>query len=166
VPGIEASTGSLGHGLSIAAGMALAAKKDNKKFRVFCLLSDGECDEGSIWEAAIFSASHSLDNLIAIIDYNKLQAMGKTEDIFKLEPFYDKWRAFGWSVREVDGHNIKQLEDALKNVPFDKDKPSCVIAHTIKGKGVSFMENNILWHYRTPDDFEFKKAINELKDKY
>jgi len=162
IPGIEVSSGSLGHGLSMAAGMALAGKRDQASYRIFAVLSDGECDEGSTWEAAMFSAHHQLDNLIAIIDYNKIQALGHTRDVMDLEPFVDKWKAFGWAVHEVDGHDVNALEKTLANVPFKPDKPSCLIAHTVKGKGVSFMEDNLLWHYRNPQGEEYEKAMQEL----
>lgn len=162
VPGIEVSSGALGHGLPMAAGMALAGKRDDKSYRVFALLSDGECNEGSTWEAAMFAAHHGLDNLVAVVDYNKIQAMGHTRDIVDLEPFYDKWKAFGWSVREIDGHDVCEIEDSLKGVPMAPGKPSCFIAHTVKGKGVSFMEDDVLWHYRNPQGEEYEKALEEL----
>ena len=162
IPGIEVSSGSLGHGLSIAAGMALAGKRDNASYRVFAVLSDGECDAGSTWEAAMFSAHHNLHNLVAIIDYNKIQALGHTKNIVDLEPFKDKWEAFGWAVREIDGHDIGQITSTLENIPFEANRPSCVIAHTIKGKGVSFMEDDVLWHYRNPQGDEYEKALKEL----
>jgi transketolase len=165
LPGIEASTGALGHGLSISAGMAIVAKRERRRYRIFCCLSDGECDEGSTWEAAMFAAHHALDNLVAIIDYNKFQALGPVNQVLKLEPFCDKWKAFGWAVNEVDGHNIEKITKALKYIPYKKGKPSCLIAHTIKGKGISFMENNILWHYRVPNDKEYEIAIKELEEK-
>jgi transketolase len=165
VPGIEISTGSLGHGLSVSTGMALAAKRDGKAHRVFCLLSDGECDEGSNWEPILFAPQHKLDNLIAIVDYNKIQSLGTTKEIMDLEPFADKWRAFGWSVQEIDGHDLPQIEEALSSVPFQTGKPSCIIAHTVKGKGVSFMEDKILWHYRTPQGEEYAAACAELESK-
>jgi transketolase len=164
VPGIEISTGSLGHGLSIATGMALAAKLDGKAYRVFCLLSDGECDEGSTWEPILFAAQHQLNNLIAIVDYNKIQSLGTVKEVINLEPFADKWEAFGWSVLEIDGHDLAQTETALSQVPFTPYKPNCIIAHTIKGKGVSFMENKLLWHYRSPQGEEFEAAQIELGD--
>jgi len=162
VPGIEASTGSLGHGLPIGAGMALSAKHDKKDFKTFVLLSDGECDEGSVWEAAMFASQHKLDNLIAIIDYNKIQAFGRTKDIIDLEPFTDKWRSFGWKVTEINGHDINKVIDALKRVPFASGKPSVIIAHTTKGKGVSFMEDELLWHYKSPCKEDAEKAFKEL----
>jgi len=162
VPGVEVSTGSLGHGLPIACGMALAGKRDRNKHRIFALLSDGECDEGSTWEAALFAGHHGLGNIVAIIDYNKIQSLGTVAQVLQLEPFAAKWQAFGWVVREIDGHNVEEIEGVLKNVPFEGDKPFCVIAHTVKGKGVSFMENDLLWHYRSPDADEMVKALAEL----
>jgi transketolase len=163
VPGVEVSTGSLGHGLPIATGMALAGKRDQTSYRVFALLSDGECDEGSTWEAALFAPHHRLDNLIAIVDYNKIQSLGSVKEVLDLEPFADKWRAFGWAVREIDGHDVEQIEKALAGVPFEPGRPTCIIAHTVKGKGVSFMENNLLWHYRAPDNEELRQALLELE---
>lgn len=162
IPGVEASTGSLGHGLSFGAGIAFAGKLDKKDYRVFTLLSDGECQEGSVWEAAMFASHHQLDNLIAIIDHNKLQSLGRVDDILSLKPFADKWAAFGWEVREVNGHNISEIVDALEGLPFSKNKPSVLIAHTIKGKGISFMENVPIWHYRLPSADEMKIACAEL----
>lgn len=164
VPGVEVSTGSLGHGLPIAAGMALAAKLDGKPYRIFTLLGDGECDEGSIWEAALFAPQYRLDNLVIIIDYNKIQSLGFTKDILDLEPLADKWRAFGWNVQEIDGHNLQEIQDVLAKTPQVIGAPTCIIAHTIKGKGVSFMENKLLWHYRYPRGEEFEAALQELED--
>jgi transketolase len=163
IPGVDLSTGALGHGLSVAAGMAYAGKLAADKHRTFALLSDGECDEGSIWEAALFAAHHGLDNLIAIVDYNKIQGIAPVADVMQLEPFADKWLAFGWSVREVDGHDHEALLDALTALPFAAGKPCCLIAHTIKGKGVSFMENTVLWHYRIARGAEFDAALRELE---
>ncbi len=162
VPGIEISTGSLGHGLSVATGMALAAKRDHKPWRVFCLLSDGEHDEGSTWEPILFAPQHRLDNLIVIVDHNKIQSLGTVKEVMDLAPFADKWRAFGWAVHEIDGHNLEEIEAVLAHLPFEPGKPSCVIAHTIKGKGVSFMEDKLLWHYRTPQGEEYAAALAEL----
>jgi len=162
IPGVEASTGSLGHGLAIGCGMALAGKGNKPPFRVFTLLSDGECDEGSTWEAALFAPHHELENLVAIVDYNKFQALGKTSEVLDLEPLADKWQSFGWSVREIDGHDHSQILDALSSIPFADGKPSCIVAHTIKGKGVSFMENQLIWHYRYPDEEELERALEEL----
>ena len=164
IPGVEVSTGSLGHGLSLATGMALAAKIDQKKHRIFTLLSDGECDEGSTWEAVLFAAHHNLDNLIAIIDYNKIQSLDTVADTLALEPFADKWRSFGWQVQEVDGHNHHQLQSELSSVPLEPECPSVIICHTVKGKGVSFMENTVLWHYRIPKGDEYAAALKELED--
>jgi len=163
IPGVELSTGSLGHGLPVAAGMALAAKIDKNKHRVFVLMSDGECDEGSNWEAILFSSHHKLDNLVAIIDRNRLQSIYSTEDTLALEPFADKWRAFGWDVMEVDGHDHDELFRALDKVKASRNKPLCVISNTIKGKGVSFMEDQTLWHYRSPQGDEYDAAISELE---
>ena len=163
VPGIEFSTGSLGHGLSVATGMALAAKRDDAPWRVFALLSDGECDEGSTWEPALFAPQHKLDNLTVIVDYNKIQSLGHTKEVIDLDPFADKWKAFGWGVREIDGHAMDQVIGALTAVPFIPGKPSCVIANTIKGKGVSFMEDKLLWHYRNPSVEEYAAAVAEIE---
>ncbi len=162
VPGVEVSTGALGHGLAIACGMALAGKRDARSYRVFVLLSDGECDEGSTWEAALFAPHHHLDNLVAIVDYNKIQSLGTVKEVLDLEPLAAKWQAFGWAVREIDGHDFEQIEHSLLNVPAEPGKPTCIVAHTVKGKGVSFMENKLLWHYRAPDSEEMCKALAEL----
>lgn len=164
VPGVEVSTGSLGHGLPIACGMALAGKRDRQSYRVFTLLSDGECDEGSTWEGVLFAPHHELDNLIAIVDYNKIQSLGTVKEVLDLEPFAAKWKAFGWAVREIDGHDCAKIERALTKLPFEPGKPTCVVAHTVKGKGVSFMENKLLWHYRAPDGDEMARALAELGD--
>jgi transketolase len=162
IPGVEVSTGSLGHGLPIATGMALAAKRDGKSYRVFCLLSDGECDEGSTWEPALFAPNHRLDNLTAIVDYNKIQSLGTVKEVLDLDPLADKWQAFGWAVREIDGHDIAAICDALTALPYESNRPSCIVAHTVKGKGVSFMENKLLWHYRAPLGEELHLALAEL----
>lgn len=162
VCGVEASTGALGHGFPFGVGIALAAKMDSKKYRVFCLLGDGECQEGSIWEAALFASQHKLDNLISIIDYNKLQAMDKLDNIVSLAPLDDKWRAFGWEVREVDGHDIAALKDIFQSVPFAPGRPNLIIAHTVKGKGISMMENVPIWHFRLPNAEEMKSICEEL----
>jgi len=161
-PGVELSTGSLGHGLPVATGMAIAAKRDGRPSRVFCLVSDGECDEGSVWEAALFAPQHQLDNLVVIVDYNGIQSLGMVKDVIDLNPFADKWRAFRWSVRELNGHDMAGLEQALTQVPFEVGRPSCIIAHTVKGKGVSYMENKLLWHYRAPLGEDQIKALAEL----
>jgi transketolase len=162
VPGVEFSTGSLGHGLPVGCGMALSAKRDNAPHRVFVLLSDGECDEGSNWEAALFAAQYKLGNLCAVIDYNKLQSLGPVSETINLEPFAEKWRAFGWDVHEVDGHNHGDINSALDFDSGISVKPRCVIANTTKGKGVSFMENSVLWHYRSAQGVEYEAALKEL----
>lgn len=162
VPGVEVSTGALGHGLSIGCGMALAAKRDGRPFRVFTLLSDGECDEGSVWEAVLFAPHHGLDNLIAIVDFNRIQSLGTVKEVLDLDPLGAKWQAFGWAVREIDGHHLEQIERALESIPFEQGRPSCIVAHTVKGKGVGFMENKLLWHYRSPDAEELQRALTEL----
>lgn len=163
IPGVELSTGSLGHGLSVGVGMAYAGKLRGADHRVFVLLSDGECDEGSNWEAIMFAAHHKLDNLVAIVDYNKIQSLAPVSETLQLEPFADKWISFGWSVVEVDGHDHDELRAALSTIPATSTKPTCVIAHTTKGKGVSFMENTVLWHYRTARGEEFAAALEELE---
>ncbi len=165
IPGVEFSTGSLGHGLSVGAGMAYSAKLNNQNHRVFVVLSDGECDEGSNWEAILFSSHHKLDNLTVVIDYNKIQSLASVSDTLGLEPFADKWRSFGWAVAEVDGHDHAQLLDRLGHLPLNNEKPTCIIAHTTKGKGVSFMENSVLWHYRTAKGDEYNAALSELEEK-
>lgn len=162
IPGVELSTGSLGHGLPVGTGMAYAAKLDGLAHRVFVLLSDGECDEGSNWEAILFAAHHRLDNLVAIVDYNKVQSLKPVPETLALEPFADKWRSFGWAVVEADGHNHDQLRAAFDRLPLKSERPSCVIAHTVKGKGVSFMEHSVLWHYRTAKGDELAAAESEL----
>ncbi len=162
IPGVEFSTGSLGHGLPVATGMAYAAQLQNQLHRVFVLLSDGECDEGSNWESILFAAHHGLSQLVVIVDYNKLQSLASIDETLRLEPFADKWRAFGWAVKEIDGHDHDALESTLRSIPFEIGRPSCVIAHTTKGKGVSFMENSVLWHYRTARGDEFESALTEL----
>jgi len=163
LPGVDVSTGSLGHGLPLAAGMAYAGQLKAAGHRVFCLLSDGECDEGSTWEAALFAAHHGLQNLVAIIDYNRIQGIAPVSQVLELEPFAEKWKAFGWSVRELDGHDHKALRRELTALPFAAGKPSCLVARTTKGKGVSFMEHSVLWHYRTPRGGEFDAALAELE---
>lgn len=161
VPGVDFSTGSLGHGLSAAAGMALAAKQDGRNNRVFVVLGDGECDEGSVWEAALFANHYKLDNLVAVIDHNHMQSLDYCEKTIKLESFADKWRAFGWNTFELDGHDHDALKGAFSSRSVGK--PTVVIANTVKGKGVSFMENDILWHYRFPHDgWEYDGAVSEL----
>lgn len=159
LPGVEASTGSLGHGLSLAAGMAYAGKCDGASYRVVALLSDGECDEGATWEAALSASHHRLDNLIAIVDYNKLQAYGFIKEVLELEPFARKWEAFGWTAREINGHTMEDITNALATIPFTADKPSVVIAHTIKGRGLPNLENTIACHYVPPNDEQLAQAL-------
>jgi transketolase len=162
VPGVEFSTGSLGHGLPVAAGMALVAKRLKRTHRIFCLMSDGDCNEGSTWEAIMFAAQHGFDNLTAIVDANRIQALGKVEDIIDMEPFARKVEAFGWAVREIDGHDLEQIEKMLLAVPFQKGKPSFIIARTVKGKGVKFIENTVSSHYRCIPDEKLKEVYAEL----
>jgi transketolase len=163
IPGVELSTGSLGHGLPVGTGMAYAGKLDAAAHRVVVLLSDGECDEGSNWEAILFAAHHRLDNLVVVVDYNKIQSLRAVPDTIGLEPFADKWRAFGWGVREVDGHDHEQIAKAFDDLPAQANAPTCIIAHTVKGKGVSFMEHSVLWHYRTAKGEEYEAARRELE---
>jgi transketolase len=164
VPGVEVSTGSLGHGLPIGCGIALAGKRADKAFRVFVMLSDGELDEGSNWEAILFAPQHRLDNLVVIVDYNKIQSFGNVKEVLDLDPLADKWRAFRWRVREIDGHDHQQIQNALIQVPFEPGRPSVIIAHTVKGKGVSFMENQLAWHYKSPNAEELARALAEVED--
>ena len=166
IKGVEFSSGSLGHGLPFGTGKALAAKRQGQAWRVFVMLSDGEMDEGSNWEALMFAAHHKLDNLVAIIDYNKLQSLATIAETLALEPLVDKLRAFGWEVREVDGHDHHALEEALQYAPWSVGKPSILVMHTIKGKGVSFMENRVEWHYKSPNEEELAAARAELETQY
>jgi transketolase len=163
IPALEASTGSLGQGLSLGLGMALAAKLDNNGVRAYVMLGDGEVQEGQIWEAAMFGAFHKVDNIVCIVDYNKIQLDGFVKDIMDLEPFANKWRAFGWHVIECDGHNLEALASAFEEAEATKGKPSVLIAHTIKGKGVSFMENNPKFHGVAPTKDEVEAALKELE---
>lgn len=163
VPGVEMNTGALGHGLSIGVGMARAGKMDDKDYKVFVLMGDGEQAEGSNWEAAMSAAHFGLDNLIGIIDRNRLQITGDTEDVMALEPLADKWKSFAWEVVEVDGHDYSQLSEVLSSTPKIQGKPTLVIANTIKGKGVSFSENKAGWHHHVPSEDELRRAIKELK---
>lgn len=162
VPGVEVSSGSLGQGLSIASGIASAAKLDKKKYKVYVLLGDGECDEGQIWEAAMFAPHYKLDNLIAIVDWNKFQIDGLTSDVMCLEPITEKWKSFGWHVIEINGNKINEIITSLEKARSIKGKPTVIIAHTIKGKGISFMENNNEFHGRSPNKEELKVALEEL----
>src|SRR6185503_6302439 len=136
-------TGSLGHGLALATGMALATKRDGRGERFWAMVSDGECDEGSTWEAALFAPQHKLDNLVVLVDYNKIQSLGNVKDVIDLEPLAEKWRAFGWATHELDGHDLSALEHLLAGIPSEQGRPTCIVAHTVKGKGVSFMEHNL-----------------------
>jgi transketolase len=163
VPGVEVSTGSLGHGLSLAAGMAYGAALDGRSHRVLAMLSDGECDEGSVWEAAMFAAHHRLKSLTVVVDYNRLQGIAPVPGVIRLEPFAERWRSFGWTVRETNGHHHALLHAALSPDSDAPAGPTCVIAHTIKGKGVSFMEDAVLWHYRIPAGTEYEAARAELQ---
>ena len=162
VPGVELSTGSLGHGLSVAAGRALAARLRGASWRAFAILSDGELDEGSTWEAIHFAGHHRLDNLVLVVDLNGIQSLGRTEEILALDPLGDKFRSFRWSVREVDGHDTAALAECLSAVPWVTGMPSCVLARTVKGKGVGFMEDELAWHYRSPDAGLAARAIADL----
>lgn len=163
VPGVEISTGSLGHGLSIGSGMAYAAKKDNKTHHIFVILGDGENDEGAVWEAALVSNHFKLDNLIVIVDYNKMQSLDFVENTISLAPLGEKWKAFGWNVIEIDGHNHTELKKAYLSAISNVGKPTIILANTIKGKGISFMENDILWHYRFPHEGEeYNNSLSEL----
>ena len=161
-PGIEAATGSLGHGLPIGLGMALASQIQNLSYRVFVVMSDGECNEGSVWEAAMIAPAHGLSNLIVVIDYNKWQATGRSQDVTSIDPLDAKWRAFGWDVYELDGNSIEDLVNVLGGISNSANKPIAIIAHTIKGKGVSFMEDDNNWHYRIPTASEAEEAKKEL----
>lgn len=162
VDGVEFSTGSLGHGLPFGTGKALAAKRLQQDWRTYVILGDGELAEGSNWEAMMFAAHHQLNNLVVIIDYNNLQSLTTVDKTLRLEPLADKARAFGWAVREVDGHNTAALQETLCSTPWHEEKPSFVIAHTTKGKGVSFMENSVDWHYKSPSDAQLAQALEEL----
>ncbi len=163
VPGVEFSTGSLGHGMPFGLGKALAAKKTGQSWKTYVVIGDGELAEGSNWEAALFAAHHKLDNFIVIIDCNNLQSLTTVEKTLNIEPLAEKFLAFGWAVEEVDGHNHLQLTRALSTAPWRPGKPSLLIARTIKGKGVSFMENSVEWHYRSPNDQQLNQALLELE---
>ena len=163
VPGVEFSTGSLGHGLPFGCGKAFAAKRQKNNWRTFVILSDGELDEGSNWEAILFAPHHRLDNLVAIVDYNKIQSLGSVKEVLDLHPLAEKFRAFNWAVKEIDGHNHDEISAALKQIPFESGKPSCLIAHTVKGKGVDFMEGKLQWHYSSPKPDQLKEALRQLE---
>lgn len=162
IPGVELSTGSLGHGLPVGLGFALAQKSHGYDARTYVILSDGECDEGSNWEAILCAPQKGINNLTVIVDYNKIQSFGRVSEVLNLEPFTDKWSAFGWNTLEVDGHDYADLENAFIKAKQQKDKPTVLIAHTVKGKGVSFMEDRLEWHYRSPSDELLSEALNEL----
>jgi transketolase len=165
VNGVEQNTGALGHGLAFSVGVALSAKKDNADYNVYTLLGDGELAEGSNWESLLTAAHYDLDNLTAIVDRNNLQITGRTKDICNIEPLEDKFRAFGWRVRIVDGHDVTALTDVFRAIPFETGKPNMVIANTIKGKGISFMENDYKWHHGVPDDEQYRQAQQELDER-
>lgn len=162
VAGVELSTGSLGHGLPVSVGIALALKADGQDSRAFCVLSDGECDEGSNWEAILFAPHHKLDNLVVIVDFNKIQSFGRVADVLNLEPFAAKWRAFGWHTIELDGHDHAALRKAFESVPPEKGRPTVIIAHTVKGKGVSYMEDSLDWHYKSPNEQQLAAALAQV----
>lgn len=163
LPGVELSTGSLGHGFPVAAGLALGSKRSGVPFNVFCIIGDGEINEGSNWEALMFAAHHKLDNLCIILDKNQMQAMGDTKDILCLDPMAEKIKAFQWNVCDIDGNDIQQLLDAFESFKNCKDRPTFIVANTVKGKGVSFMEHNLKFHYSAPNEEEFKQAMEELR---
>ncbi|MDD5656737.1 MAG: transketolase, partial [Elusimicrobia bacterium] len=162
LPGVELATGSLGHGLSVATGLALAARIRRDPGRIFVVLSDGECNEGTVWEAALLAAAHRLGRLVAVVDFNKWQATGRSEQIMALNPLRRKWEAFGWRAVEADGHDAGRLAALLRRLPKADGPPALVVAHTVKGKGVAFMEDDNNWHYKTPDDAELAAALREL----
>jgi transketolase len=162
VPGVEFSTGSLGHGLPVAVGMALAARRARKTHRILCVMSDGDCDEGSTWEALLFAAQHRLDNLTVIVDYNRVQALGFSRDILDLEPFARRMEDCHWAVKEADGHDVVAIDRALAQLPFEAGKPSWLICHTVKGKGVSWMENTVSCHYGSVTDEQLAQALKEV----
>ena len=162
VPGVEISSGSLGHALPIACGVALAGKREGAAFRNFVLVSDGELDEGSNWEAILFAPQHQLDNLTLIVDYNRIQSFGRTADILNLDPLPDKFRAFRWACREIDGHDMQQILQAYDASPFEPGRPTVIIAHTVKGRGVAAMEDQLAWHYKSPTAEQVEAAMQEL----
>jgi transketolase len=161
LPGVEVSSGSLGHGLPIACGIALAAKRQHKSYKIYCIVGDGEMDEGSNWEALLFAAHHNLSNLCLIIDCNKLQSLGSTSEVLNLESLQKKLNAFNWHSVEVDGHDHFDVRNALVNFGISS-RPMALIAHTVKGRGVGFMENQLLWHYKTPDPIQYEQALNDI----
>lgn len=163
IPGVEFSTGSLGHGLPFGLGKALAAKRRAQVWRVFVILSDGELDEGSNWESILYAPQHGLDNLVAIVDYNKVQSLGAVKDVADLHPLAEKFRSFNWNVREVDGHDHAMIRGELLSLPWQPGRPSCLIAHTVKGKGINFMENQLKWHYSSPKGNELTDSLAQLR---
>jgi transketolase len=164
VPGIEISAGSLGHALGVSCGLAIAAKRKKAVWKTYCLVSDGELDEGSNWESILFAPQLKLDNLILIVDYNKIQSLGSTKDVIDLNPLPEKFMAFRWETFEIDGHNHGELKEVFKKTSNPNGKPKVIIAHTVKGKGVSFMENNLLWHYKSPSLEQLGSAIDEIEN--
>lgn len=162
VPGVELSTGSLGHALSVACGVALAGKRNKNDYRVYCMVSDGELDEGSNWEAILFAPHHNLDNLTLIVDYNEIQSYGSVKEVLDLHPLNKKFEAFNWNVIEIDGHDHSEIQTAYEKVRIKSLKPSVIIAHTIKGKGVDFMENELIWHYRSPSIEQLQEALKQI----
>jgi len=164
VPGVEATTGSLGHGLAMGLGMALAGKHDKKDYQVYVMISDGECDEGSVWEGLLYAGAKKVDNLIIFIDYNKIQSFGRTAEVLDLEPLKDKLLAFNWDVQEIDGHDFSEIISSVKRAKNHSGQPHCIIAHTVKGKGISYMEDKLEWHYRSPSGDLLAKALSELEE--
>ena len=164
LPGVEAATGSLGHGMPMALGMALAARMSGISYRCYTLISDGECNEGTIWEAAMLAAAHEVDNLCVIVDFNGWQATGRSRDVMRLAPMEERWETFGWHAVTIDGHDFTAMAEAFEVCAATRGKPSVVIAETVKGKGVSFMEDDNNWHYRIPDEDELRLALTELQD--
>lgn len=164
VPGVETSTGSLGHGLPIGVGLAISARHDKADHRIFVIVGDGECNEGSVWEAALCAGKHKLNNLTVVVDYNKYQSYGPTAEVLNLEPFAEKWKAFGFAVREVDGHDVKSLRTTFSAVPLEADKPTAIICHTLKGKGMGSTEGNMKWHHKSGiKDEEIQQLLAELE---
>ena len=166
IPGIEHNTGALGHGISVAVGIAIAYKLSNKNFKVYTLLGDGELSEGSVWESFTSAKKYKLDNLVVIIDRNKLQITGNTEEVNPIEPLKDKLSSFGFSIKEINGNSVQELDETFKDTPFSKDQPNLVLANTCKGKGVSFIENVVKWHHKVPTEREYKLALGELNNQH
>lgn len=164
VPGVELSTGSLGHGLPVGCGLALAAKRLGQSHRTVVLVSDGELDEGSNWEAILFAPHHKLDNLLLVVDYNKIQSLGNVKDVLDLHPLAEKFQTFGWHVVEIDGHDVEQIRSAMDSFAGVQERPMVILAHTVKGKGVSYMENLLAWHYKSPNPEQLAQALQELEE--